>query len=38
MQQLIAISLVLAVSLSGCTEAKKAPTYDGENLPPDAAG
>ncbi len=38
MQHVIAISLVLAVSLTGCTEAKKAPTYDGENLPPDAAG
>ena len=38
MQQLIAISLFLAVSLSGCTKAKKAPTYDGENLPPDVAG
>lgn len=38
MQQLIAVSLVFAVLLSGCIDAEKAPAYDGENLPPDAAG
>jgi hypothetical protein len=38
MQHFIVSLLVLAVSLSGCTKPKNAPTYDGENLPPDAAG
>ena len=30
--------MVLVVSLSGCTKKKEAPTYQGENLPPDVAG
>ncbi|MGB8223295.1 MAG: alkyl sulfatase dimerization domain-containing protein [Polyangiales bacterium] len=38
MQRLIMITVVLAMSLSGCGKKKEAPTYEGENLPPDIAG
>jgi len=38
MQHLIAISIVVAVSLSGCAKKPAAPTYEGEDLPPDVAG
>jgi alkyl sulfatase BDS1-like metallo-beta-lactamase superfamily hydrolase len=38
MQRLIIITVVLAMSLSGCGKKKEAPTYEGENLPPDVAG
>jgi alkyl sulfatase BDS1-like metallo-beta-lactamase superfamily hydrolase len=38
MRYLVAVSVVIAGSLGGCTGTKKAPSYDGENLPADAAG
>jgi len=38
MPKLIAIMMVLAVCSSGCAKKRQAPTFDGEGLPPDAAG
>jgi len=38
MQQLTAVSILLAVALSGCAKKQAAPAYDGEGLPPDVAG
>jgi alkyl sulfatase BDS1-like metallo-beta-lactamase superfamily hydrolase len=38
MPKLIAITMVLAVCSNGCAKKRQAPTFDGEGLPPDAAG
>ncbi len=38
MQQLVPVSILLAVALSGCAKKQAAPAYDGEDLPPDVAG
>ena len=38
MLRLITIAIGVALALSACAEKKQAPTYEGEDLPPDVAG
>jgi alkyl sulfatase BDS1-like metallo-beta-lactamase superfamily hydrolase len=38
MQQLIPMTLILALALGGCGPKKDAPSYTGADLPPDVAG
>jgi alkyl sulfatase BDS1-like metallo-beta-lactamase superfamily hydrolase len=38
MLRLITIAIGVALTLSACAEKKQAPTYEGEDLPPDVAG
>ncbi len=38
MSQLIVITLGVAIALGGCGKQQRAPTFEGEDLPPDIAG